>query len=99
DVCERTPPQGDMTQSEATQRLSALTPLAEVLARVEALAQPVAPREAAVADAEGRVLAADVSVTAPRPVMPIALIDGWAVRARAGARAACARCLDRGCRD
>jgi molybdopterin biosynthesis enzyme len=70
-----------MTQFEATQRLSALTPIAEVLARVAALAQPVAPRDAAVADAEGRVLAADVGVTAPRPAAPIALIDGWAVRA------------------
>jgi molybdopterin molybdotransferase len=72
-----------MTQSEATQRLSALTPLAEVLARVDALARPVAPREAAVADAEGRVLAADVSVTAARPTAPVALVDGWAVRADA----------------
>lgn len=65
------------------QRISSLTPIAQVLARVEALAQPVAPREAAVADAEGRVLAADVVVTAPRPTAPIALTDGWAVRADA----------------
>jgi molybdopterin molybdotransferase len=72
-----------MTQSQATQRLAALTPLAEVLARVDALAQPVAPREAAVVDAEGRVLAADAGVTAPRPAVPVALIDGWAVRADA----------------
>jgi len=72
-----------MTQSEDTQRISTLTPLAQVLARVEALAQPAAPREAAVADAEGRVLAADAVVTAPRPAAPVALIDGWAVRADA----------------
>src|SRR5258708_35763962 len=45
--------------------------------------RPVAPREAAVADAEGRVLAADAGVTAPRPAAPVALIDGWAVRADA----------------
>jgi molybdopterin biosynthesis enzyme len=65
------------------QRISSLTPIAQVLARVDALAQPVAPREAAVADAEGRVLAADVVATAPRPTAPIALMDGWAVRADA----------------
>src|SRR4051812_1708200 len=70
-----------MTRSNATQRLLALTPLAQVLARVEMLSQPVSPRDAAVADAEGRVLAADVRVTAARPSAPVALIDGWAVRA------------------
>ena len=61
------------------QRISSLTPIAQVLARVEALAKPVAPREAAVADAEGRVLAADAVATAPRPTGPVALWDGWAV--------------------
>jgi molybdopterin biosynthesis enzyme len=60
-----------------------LTPIAQVLARLEALARPVAPREAAAADAEGRVLAADAGVAAPRPGVPVALIDGWAVRADA----------------
>jgi molybdopterin biosynthesis enzyme len=63
------------------QRITSLTPIAQVLARVAALAQPVAPREVALADAEGRVLAADVIVTAPSPAAPIALTDGWAVRA------------------
>jgi molybdopterin biosynthesis enzyme len=69
------------------QRISSLTPIAQVLARVETLAQPVAPREAAVADAEGRVLAADVCVMEARPAAPVALIDGWAVRADAVADA------------
>jgi molybdopterin molybdotransferase len=64
-----------------TQRLSTLMPLAQVLIRVEALAQPVAAREAALADAESRILAADVSVKAPQPTKPVALRDGWAVRA------------------
>jgi len=64
-----------------TQRLSGLTPIRDVLARVAALAQPVAPREAALQDAEGRVLAEDVSVAAPSPPAPVALVDGWAVRA------------------
>jgi molybdopterin molybdotransferase len=67
--------------NDVTQRLSALAPIADVLARVAALAQPVAAREAAVADAEGRVLAADAAVRAARPPAAIALRDGWAVRA------------------
>jgi molybdopterin molybdotransferase len=64
-----------------SQRISSLTPLADVLARVDALASPVAPREAALADAEGRVLAADAAVRTPQPATLIALRDGWAVRA------------------
>jgi molybdopterin molybdotransferase len=67
--------------NDVTQRLSTLAPIADVLARVAALAQPVAPREAAVADAEGRVLAADAAVRAAHPPAAIALRDGWAVRA------------------
>jgi molybdopterin biosynthesis enzyme len=63
------------------QRILSLTPIAQVLAHVEALAQPVVPREAAVADAEGRILAVDANVTAARPATSVALIDGWAVRA------------------
>jgi molybdopterin molybdotransferase len=63
------------------QRILSLTPIAQVLARLAALAQPVAPREIAVADAEGRVLAGDVVVAAPSPAAPVALMDGWAVRA------------------
>jgi molybdopterin molybdotransferase len=68
------------------QRISSLTPIRDVLARAAALAQPVAPRELALADAEGRVLAQDVA-TGPWPAVPIALIDGWAVRAEAVADA------------
>ena len=63
------------------QRISSLTPIGDVLARVEALARPVAPRAAALTEAEGRVLAEDVVVAAPSPAAPVALIDGWAVRA------------------
>ena len=74
-------------ESDTTQRLAALTPIEAVLARVDALAMPVAPREAAVADAEGRVLAADVVVRAPFPPTAIALRDGWAVRAESVADA------------
>src|SRR4051794_23496631 len=56
------------------QRILSLTPIAQVLARLDALAQPVAPREAAVSDAEGRIVAADAGVTAPWPAAPVALI-------------------------
>jgi len=62
------------------QRISSLTPLADVLARIAALARPVKPRALAVQHAEGRVLAEDVSV-GPWPVTAVALTDGWAVRA------------------
>src|SRR5688500_1439745 len=70
-----------------SQRVSSLTPLADVLARVATLARPVAPREVAVQDAEGRVLAEDVAVTAPSPTVSVALVDGWAVRAESVADA------------
>ena len=69
------------------QRISSLTPIGEVLARAAALARPVVPREMAMADAEGRVLAEDVAVKAPWPAARIALQDGWAVRADAVADA------------
>jgi len=71
----------------ATQRIPSLTPIGEVLARVAALAHPIAPREMALAEAEGRVLAADVGAAAARPMAATALIDGWAVRADAVADA------------
>ena len=70
-----------------SQRISSLTPLAQVLARVEALARPITPRELALADAEGRVLAEDVNVTTSWPAALTALWDGWAVRAEAVADA------------
>jgi molybdopterin molybdotransferase len=69
-----------------SQRISSLTPIRDVLARASALAQPVVPRELALADAESRVLAQDV-VAGPWPAAPVALADGWAVRAEAVADA------------
>ncbi len=60
------------------QRIGRLTPLAEVLAAIAGV-QPVAPREIATANAQGCILAADVSATAALPPVPIALRDGWAV--------------------
>jgi molybdopterin molybdotransferase len=63
------------------QLLSRLAPLREALARIDALAAPVEPRDVELAAAAGRVLAADVLVVAPLPATAVALRDGWAVRA------------------
>jgi len=63
---------------EATQRIARLTPLDDVLARMDALVEPVAPREVAIGAAVGRVLAGDV-IVAGRPRAALALRDGWAV--------------------
>jgi molybdopterin molybdotransferase len=69
-----------MAPSEPQQLPSRLAPLREVLARIDALARPVAPREVDLMAAAGRVLAADVVVAEPLPVTAVALRDGWAVR-------------------
>src|SRR5260370_26884268 len=55
-----------------------MTPLDDVLGRIDALVGPVAPREVAIGAAVGRVLAGDVTV-AGRPSAALALRDGWAV--------------------
>ena len=62
-----------------TQTIARLTPLAEVLALIEAEVKPVAPCERDTAAAVGCVLAADVIAPA-RPSRVIALNDGWALR-------------------
>jgi molybdopterin molybdotransferase len=69
-----------MAPSEPQQLPSRLTPLRDVLARIDALARPVAPRAVEVSAAAGRVLAADVAVDGPLPPTAVALHDGWAVR-------------------
>ena len=63
---------------ESPQRIARLTPLGEVLARVDALVEPVAPRQVESATAVGRVVAGDAPV-ALHPRVPLALRDGWAV--------------------
>jgi molybdopterin biosynthesis enzyme len=68
-------------QAETAQRIARLAPLKEVLAQVEALARPVAPRDVALDQAFGCVLATDISALESRPAQPVALTDGWAVRA------------------
>jgi molybdopterin biosynthesis enzyme len=67
-----------VVEIEATQRIARLTPLDAVLARIDALVGPVAPREVAIGAAVGRVLAEDVRI-ASRPRVALALRDGWAV--------------------
>ncbi len=68
-----------VSQPAPPQRIARLTPLADVLARIDTLVKPVAPRDTAVAAAVGRRLADDCTVL-PVPGGAIALRDGWAVR-------------------
>jgi molybdopterin molybdotransferase len=63
------------------QRIVRLTPLDEVLARIDALVKPVDARAtAALTDALGRTLADDIVIAAPIPRAALALRDGWAVK-------------------
>jgi molybdopterin molybdotransferase len=76
-----------MASSELQRLPSRLAPLSEVLTRIDALARPVEARAVDVGGAAGRVLAADISVEQSLPAVPIALHEGWAVRAEAVADA------------
>lgn len=67
--------------ADNAQRIARLAPLAEILRRVEAMARPVPARNIGLADALGAVLAADIAAPARVPAHPVALADGWAVRA------------------
>jgi molybdopterin biosynthesis enzyme len=68
--------------SETNQTIARLTPLAELLAMIDAHVGPVAPRSAELAAAARRILATDL--TAPtRPDAALALLDGWALTADA----------------
>lgn len=66
----------------ALQRIARLTPLANVLARVDALVVPVGPREAAVVHFGRQVIADDLTI-GPLPPAALALRDGWAVNSDA----------------
>jgi molybdopterin molybdotransferase len=68
-----------IVEPDRRQRIARLTPLADVLARLDALVKPVAPRTADLAAAFGRTLAEDVVIHAPIPPTARALRDGWAV--------------------
>jgi molybdopterin biosynthesis enzyme len=68
--------------SEVLQLIARLTPLAGVLALIDAEVKPVMPRTLDVAHAAGRALAADAAAPA-RPAAATALHDGWALAADA----------------
>src|SRR5260370_2266137 len=68
-----------MVEPNRRQRIARLTPLADVLARLDALVRPVAPRTAELAAAVGQTLGEDVIIHAPVPATGLALRDGWAV--------------------
>ncbi len=60
-----------------------MTAIADVLARVAAMTAPVEPFSIPVEDSPGCILASDVAAPAKVPATPVALWDGWAVRADA----------------
>lgn len=66
-------------EPDRPQRIARLTPLADVLARLDPLLAPVAPRSAELSAARGLTLAEDVIVASPIPLAARALRDGWAV--------------------
>jgi molybdopterin biosynthesis enzyme len=70
-----------MVADSELQRIARLTPLADVLASFDIGVVAVDPRETTVAAAVGRTLAADVAAPAGRPSAPLALRDGFALRA------------------
>jgi molybdopterin molybdotransferase len=67
--------------TEALQRISRLAPLADVFARLDAIARPIPAKSLEPAAAVGATLAADATVTADWPSRPVAMRDGWAVAA------------------
>ena len=68
-----------VAHSEMVQRIARLTPLADVLPLIDAMARPVAPQQTGLASAFGLTLAADAVATAAKPAMALAIRDGWAV--------------------
>jgi molybdopterin molybdotransferase len=69
-----------VTDTPAPQRIARLTPLGDLLVRIDALVKPVAPRGADLSAARGHILAENVVIRAPLPASALALRDGWAVR-------------------
>jgi molybdopterin molybdotransferase len=66
---------------EHRQRIARLTALEDVTRRMAECVGPVAPRDVEAVAALGATLAQDIMVDEPRPSVPLALIDGWAVHA------------------
>src|ERR1700676_3163664 len=71
-----------MAVDSSIQRISRLTPMSAILARIQARVGAVTPQQCALAPAQGLTLAADV-VAAACPPCPLALRDGYAVAAAA----------------
>ena len=67
-----------IADTHVNQRITRLTPLADVIAAIARI-DPVAPGAVAAAAAAGCVLAADVIAPRSRPAAALALRDGWAV--------------------
>jgi len=72
--------------TENRQRIARLTPLEDILRHIEKV-RPVAAGEVPAAAAVGATLAQDIVLAEARPALPVALIDGFAVRAEATADA------------
>jgi len=68
-----------VAHSEMLQRIARLTPLGDVLPLIDALTRPVAPRQVAVESAFRLILAQDALAETARPVVALAIRDGWAV--------------------
>ncbi len=66
---------------DSVQRITKLTPLADVYAAIDAATKHVPPRHVEPSAARGRILAADVVAEKPAPPAALALQDGWAVTA------------------
>jgi molybdopterin molybdotransferase len=66
-------------EPDIPQRIARLTPLDDVLRRIDSLVEAVTPRTSDLATALGATLAEDVVVDAAIPSGPRALRDGWAV--------------------
>src|SRR5437016_1107232 len=68
-------------ETGTAQRIARLTPLDDVLARIRARVNPVAPRRTSdLAAALNRTLADDITIEQPIPEVALALRDGWALR-------------------
>src|SRR5215510_3573791 len=65
----------------------ALMPVAEALAKVLAGVEPLPAEQAPLAEAHGRVLAADLAALRTQPPADVSAMDGYAVRAADVAKA------------
>jgi molybdopterin biosynthesis enzyme len=68
-----------VVEPDLSQRIARLTPLGDVLVRLDALTKPVIPHASELSAALGRTLAQDVVVESAIPAAARALRDGWAV--------------------